>query len=225
MWQRWTTFILAWVSMATPTFCQSGDVDWGSGFDIFSTTMSTNSTLNVVGDDPKSMKDRHSSLGFSPSFSPLLQLDAGADECSVHFSTKAAALSRRLKAQKEEVAYLKARQQGNQAVVENLEQFLGSDLGDRRYEDKIKENIVGIQEDHKSCIEVVEKAEDDLKKQLEGDGLDVFTGMQNRIKEESLVFEDMLRAAADIAGRLERSSRALKSSFTRHLEDIVKIHQ
>uniref|UniRef100_A0A1A7XPS9 Uncharacterized protein n=1 Tax=Iconisemion striatum TaxID=60296 RepID=A0A1A7XPS9_9TELE len=221
---RWTNFILAWVSMATPILCQSGDGDWGSGYDIFSNTMANNSTVHIVGDDPESMKDSHHLLGFSPSLSPLLQWDAEADECSVHFSTEAAALSRRLKAQKEEVAYLKAVQHGNKAVVENLEQFVGSDLGDQRYEDVIKENIVGIQEDQKSCVVVVEKAEDDLKKQLEGDGSDAFTGMQ-KIKEESLVFEDMLRAAADIASRLERSSRALKASFSRQLKDIVKIHQ
>jgi hypothetical protein len=43
------------------------------------------------------------------------------------------------------LAYLKAIQHGNQAVVENLVQYIGAELGEEQsYEDVIEENIVGI---------------------------------------------------------------------------------
>ncbi|GAA6234251.1 uncharacterized protein LOC108895598 [Lates japonicus] len=225
MWHFWMPFILAWVSMATPTLCQSGDGDWGSGSDIFSAIMATNDTLQAVGDEPVRMKNNHewiTSTGIPPSPSPTLHYEPQPDKCSVHFSTNTA-WARRLKAQKEELAYLQAIQHGNKAVMENLAQFVGAELGDHSYEDVIKENIIGIQEDHKRCHEVVEKAEEDLEKQLEGDVLDALAGMQ-KIREESLAFEDMLHAAADIANRLESSSQALQASFTKQLKDIIKIH-
>lgn len=182
MWRFWMPFILAWVSMATPTLCQSGDGDWGSGLDIYSAIMATNDTSQAVGDEPARMKNNHkriTSTGIppSPSPSPTLHYEPQPDKCSVHFSTNAA-WARRLKAQEEELAYLQAIQHGNKAVMENLAQFVGAELGDHSYEDVIKENIIGIQEDHKSCHEVVEKAEEDLEKQLEGDALDALTGMQ-----------------------------------------------
>ncbi|XP_017282769.1 uncharacterized protein si:ch211-142k18.1 [Kryptolebias marmoratus] len=222
----WLNFILAWVSMATPILSQSGDGDWGSGYLAFPATADNNGSLRAVGDEPGRLTDDHrpaASEGFSPSPSPSFWYDVRPDECSVHFGTNSAASARRLRAQKEELARLKAIQRGNKAVVENLEQFVGGELGDQSYEDMIKDNIAGIQEDQKGCSEVMEKAEDGLKRQLEGDGLNAFTGMQ-KIREESLVFEDMLRAAADTASRLERSSRALRASFSRQLKDIVKIH-
>lgn len=78
----------------------------------------------------------------------------------------------------EELAYLQAIQHGNKAVMENLAQFVGAELGDQSYEDVIKENIIGIQEDQKSCHEVVEKAEEDLEKQLEGEASGALAGMQ-----------------------------------------------
>ncbi|MED6275137.1 hypothetical protein CHARACLAT_023494 [Characodon lateralis] len=134
--------------------------------------------------------------------------------------TNAAVSAQRLKARRKELDHLRAIQGGNKAVVENLEQFVGAQLGDQKYEDVIKENIIGIQEDYKGCKEDLEKAEEDLKSQLEGDG---FAGMQ-KVREESVVFEETLRAAADIASRLERSSRALHASFSRQLKDIVRIH-
>ncbi|XP_047429191.1 uncharacterized protein si:ch211-142k18.1 [Mugil cephalus] len=226
MWRCWIHFILAWVCIATPALCQSGDGDWGSGLESDSATIAANDTLQAVGDEPVRVKnniDWTTSAAFSPSTSPSLHYEPQPDECSVHFSTNAAS-ARRLKAQREELAYLQAIQHGNKAVVENLEQFVGAELGVQSYEDVIKENIIGIQEDHKSCHEVVEKAEEDLEKQLEGNVLDSSSGMQ-KIREESLAFEDMLRAAADIAGRLERSSQALHASFTKQLKDIVKIHR
>lgn len=167
-------FMLAWASMATPTLCQSGDL--GSGFDI-SSEMATNDTTQAVGDDPESMRDSQdwfTSEAFSTSSSPMLQYEPQLDKCSVHFSTSA----RRLKAQKEEMAYLQAIQHGNKAVVDNLVQFVGAELGDQSYEDVIKENIIGIQEDQKSCHEVVEKAEEDLQQQLEGEVSGILTGMQ-----------------------------------------------
>lgn len=42
----------------------------------------------------------------------------------------------------------------------------------------------------------------------------------SRVREESVVFEEMLRAAADIASRLERSSKALHASFTQQLKTL-----
>nr|XP_046228616.1 uncharacterized protein si:ch211-142k18.1 [Scatophagus argus] len=224
MCRCWMPFILAWVSMATPTLCQSGD--WGSGFDIYSAVMSTNATTQAIGDEPERMSDNKdwiTSAAFSPSSLPTLQYEPHPDKCSVHFSTNAALL-RRQKAQKEELAYLQAIQHGNKAVIENLAQFVGAELGDQSYEDVIKENIIGIQEDQKSCHEVVEKAEEDLEKQLEGEVSSAITGMQ-KIREESRAFEDMLRAAADIANRLEISSQVLHASFTKQLKDIAKRHR
>ncbi|XP_044026018.1 uncharacterized protein si:ch211-142k18.1 [Siniperca chuatsi] len=224
MWHCWMPFILAWVSMGTPTLCQSGD--WGSGFDIYSAIMATNDTSQAIGDEPARMRNNQdgiTSAVSSSSPSPTLLYEPQPDKCSVHFSTNAAS-ARRLKAQKEELAYLQAIQDGNKVVMENMEQFVGSEMGDQSYEDVIKENIIGIQEDQKSCHEVVEKAEEDLEKQLKGEVLGALAGMQ-KIREESLAFEDMLRAAGDIANRLEISSQALHVSFTKQLKDIAKIHR
>ncbi|XP_071394099.1 uncharacterized protein [Centroberyx affinis] len=227
MWRCWMPFILLWVSMATPTLCQSGDGDWGSGFDISSTIMATNDSSQAVGDEPARTTNNQAwitPLSFSPlpSASPTLLYDPQPDKCSVHFNTNSAS-ARRLKAQKEELAYLKAIQHGNQAVMENLVQYVGAELGEQSYTDVIQENIVGIREDHVSCQGVVEKAVEDLEKQLEGDVLEALAGMQ-KIREESLAFEDMLRATADIAGRLESSSQALHASFTKQLKNALKIH-
>ncbi|XP_034435807.1 uncharacterized protein si:ch211-142k18.1 [Hippoglossus hippoglossus] len=226
MWRCWMwPLILAWVSMATQTLCQSGDVDWGSGSDIDPAVMSTNDTSQAAGDEPVRMKnnrDSHTSAAF-PSPSPTLHHEPQPDRCSLHFATDAA-LARRLKAERGELAYLQAIQHGNEAVMENLAQFVGAEVGDQRYEDVIEENLVGTQEEHKRCQEVVEKAEEDLEKQLEGDALDSLAGMQ-KIREESSAFDNMLRAAADIANRLESSSQALQASFTKQLKDIIKIHR
>ncbi|XP_047244504.1 uncharacterized protein si:ch211-142k18.1 [Girardinichthys multiradiatus] len=218
MWQFWMKLILVWISLATPVFGQSGDNDWGSGFDIYPALMATSDTLEAAGDAPVSVKNNY--LLTTPSPPPLLQFEPQPDNCSVHFSTNAAVSAQRLKARRKELDHLRAIQGGNKAVVENLEQFVGAQLGDQKYEDVIKENIIGIQEDYKGCKEHLEKAEEDLKSQLEGDG---FAGMQ-KVREESVVFEETLRAAADIASRLERSSQALHASFSRQLKDIVRIH-
>lgn len=186
----------------------------------------TNATTQEISDEPVRMGQHEewiTSTGFSPSSSPTLQYEHQPDKCSVHFSTNTAS-ARRLKAQREELAYLQAIQHGNKAVMENLAQFVGAELGDQRYEDVIKENIIGIQADQKSCHEVVEKAEEDLEKQLEGEALGALAGME-KIREESLAFEGMLRAAADIANRLEISSQVLHASFTKQLKDIAKVHR
>ncbi|KAK5903613.1 hypothetical protein CgunFtcFv8_007377 [Champsocephalus gunnari] len=223
MWRCWMPFILAWLSMATPTLCQSGD--WGSGFEIFPALMATNDTSQAVGDEPVKMRNNEdwiTSATSSPSPpSPTMHYEPQPDECSVHFSTSAAG-ARRLKAQKEALAYLQAIQHGNKAVVENLVQFVGAELGDQSYEDVIKENVIGIQGDHKSCHEAVEKAEDDMAKQLEGEVLNA--GLQ-KIRKESSAFEDMHRAAVGIAKRLEISSQALHASFTKQLKDIGRIRR
>ncbi|CAJ1078156.1 uncharacterized protein LOC109987715 [Xyrichtys novacula] len=220
MGRCWMPFILILVTIATPTLCQSGD--WGSGFDIFSETL-TNDTSQAAGDEPERTKDLITSAAFPPSPSPSLQYEHQPDKCSVFFNTDPA-VARRLKAQREELAYLQAIQHGNKAVMENLEQFVGAELGDQSYEDVIKENIIGIQEDQKSCHEVVEKAEEDMEKQLEGVASGALTGMQ-KIREESLAFEDMLHAAAEIAKRLEVSSQSLHAAFAKQLKDIAKIHR
>lgn len=172
--------------MATPILGQSGDGDWGSGFGIFSARTANNGTFQAAGDEPVKVNNHHDwsiSAGSAPSPSPSLLYEPQTDQCSVLFNTNAAASAQRLKAQREELAYLQAIQRGNKAVVENLEQFVGAQLGDQRYEDVIKENIFGIQEDHKSCTEVVEKAEEDLKNQLEGEVLDSLAGMQKWVQD------------------------------------------
>ncbi|KAM8832495.1 uncharacterized protein AB9W97_003561 [Spinachia spinachia] len=222
MWCCWTHFVLAWVSMATPTLCQSGD--WGSGFEIDSATTAANETSRAVGDEPVrtgNNQDWKTAAAFSPSLVPKPQYEPGPDECSLHFSTSAAAPARRLKAQKEELAYLQALQHANKAVIENLEQFVGAELGDQSYEDVIKQNVVGIAEDNSGCREVVEKAEEDMQKQLEGE--ESSAGMQ-KMRDGSLALEELLRAAGGIANRLETSSQALHASFSKQLKDIAKIH-
>lgn len=167
----WTSFVLAWVVMATATFCQSGE--WGSGFDILSVA-ATNGTEQEVGDEPERSRENQFTA-FSPSPSPALQSDSHSlDKCSVHFSTSA----RRLTAQREELAYLQAVQHGNKAVVDNLVQFVGAEVGDQSYEDVIRENIIAIQEEQKNCHGVVEKAEEDLQQRLEGEVSGIRTGMQ-----------------------------------------------
>lgn len=218
----WMSLILTWASLVTPTFCQSGDGDWGSGFDKESTLMVNNDTSQAVGDEPVRTASNPDWIT-SESSAPTLLYEAQPDECLVHFSTKTAS-AQRLKAYKEELAYLQAIQHGNRAVMDNLAQFVDGDLGQHSYKDIIKENIIGIQEEHKNCHETVEKAEEDLKKQLEGEALNALSGMQ-KIKEESLAFEDMLAAAADIASRLESSALALHASFTRQLKHIVNTRQ
>lgn len=169
----WTSFVLAWVVTATATLCQSGE--WGSGFDILSVA-AVNGTEREVGDEPeRSREDQFTSAAFSPSPSPALQSDSQSlDKCSVHFSTSA----RRPRAQREELAYLQAVQHGNKAVVDELVQFVGAEVGDQSYEDVIRENIIAIQEEQKNCHGVVEKAEEDLQQQLEGEVSGIRAGMQ-----------------------------------------------
>lgn len=172
----WMSLILTWASLVTPTFCQSGDGDWGSGFDKESTLMVNNDTSQAVGDEPVRTASNPDWIT-SESSAPTLLYEAQPDECLVHFSTKTAS-AQRLKAYKEELAYLQAIQHGNRAVMDNLAQFVDGDLGQHSYKDIIKENIIGIQEEHKNCHETVEKAEEDLKKQLEGEALNALSGMQ-----------------------------------------------
>lgn len=167
-------FILAWVSMATPMLCQSED--WGSGLDKFSVT-TTNNTIQAMGDEHARMINNHDWLtpaGFSPLSSPMVQDEHQLDRCAVHFSTS----SLRLKVEKEHLAYMQTVQRGNKAAMDNLLQFVGTELGHQRYEDVIKENIISVQEDQKTCHEVVEKAEDDMQEQLEGQATGMLVGMK-----------------------------------------------
>ncbi|XP_061742117.1 uncharacterized protein LOC133542231 [Nerophis ophidion] len=215
MWHWWVPFVLALVSMAIPTISQSGDGDYGSGFDIYPSITATDGPLQSVADEPARVKNNPVSPDVSSS--PLHQ-----QTCAVHFSTSDVS-ARKLKAQREELAYLQAMQHANKAVMENLVQYVGAEVGHESYEEVIRANMVGILEDHKSCLEVTEKAEEDLKKQLQGNVLDTLAGMQ-KIHDESLAFEDMLRAAFDMAKRLESLSQTLHASFTKQLRDTVKVH-
>ncbi|KAI5619819.1 hypothetical protein C0J50_20585 [Silurus asotus] len=144
--------------------------------------------------------------------------DSKADGCSVNFHTSQA-MSRRLQVAKEEMAYLKALQHGNQAVMENLIQFVGAEMGDQSYQDIIQENIVGIKENHASCLGVLRKATEELENQLEGAD---FAGIQ-KITEDSLTFERMLRVTIDIANQLETSSRTLHLQITEQLRKGLKL--
>ncbi|XP_054617049.1 uncharacterized protein si:ch211-142k18.1 [Dunckerocampus dactyliophorus] len=212
MWCRWMPFIVVLVSTATPTICQSGDGDYGSGFDVYPPITATHGPLQSVADEPAGVTNK-------PASADVSALPPQEETCAVHFATGGVS-ARRLKAQKEELAYLQALQHANEAVMENLVQYVGAELGDQSYEEVIRANMVGIREDHKSCQEVTEKAERDLEKQLEGEVLDTLAGMQ-KIRDGSLAFEDMLRAASDAAGRLESSSQALHASFTKQPRDTV----
>lgn len=73
---------------------------------------------------------------------------------------------------------MQAIQNGNKAVMNNLVQFVGEELGDHSYEDVITENIIGIRDDQKGCQEVVEKAEEDMQQRFEGEALDILTGIK-----------------------------------------------
>ncbi|XP_051951539.1 uncharacterized protein si:ch211-142k18.1 [Xyrauchen texanus] len=199
--------------LVMPVYCQSGDGgEWGSG-DIPGAVFTGNTSATVfhtVGDDPARTEG---AAWTKPHFQALPETKDG--DCSVSFHTSQV-MSRRLRAFREEVAYLKAIQHGNHAVMENLVQFVGAEMGDQRYEDLIQENIVGIKEDHISCESVVTKATEEMENQLEGDAQATLTGIQ-KIKEESLVFEEMLRTTADIATQMESSSRALHVELMKQL--------
>ncbi|CAL8394085.1 unnamed protein product [Gadus morhua 'NCC'] len=138
------------------------------------------------------------------------------DVCSTHFSTKPRVSARWLKAQREELTHMRAVQHGNQAVVENLVQYLSEEVGEQRYEDIIQENIAGIKEGHASCQEATQKALEDLERQLEGDVMETLSRMQ-RIREELASFEGLRRGVVDAAGRLELAVPALQASFTRKI--------
>lgn len=182
--------------------------------------MTTNDTSQAVGDEPVRMRNNHDWIASaasspSPSPSPTLHYDPQPDKCSVHFSTNTAS-ARRLKAQKEELAYLQAIQYGNQAVMENLVQYVGAELGDQSYEDVIKENIIGIQDENKSCHEVVEKAEEDLEKQLEGDALDTLAGMQKWVQQ--IIFQVNKSVLSFINFKVEMYREQLKKDQNRTQE-------
>jgi len=155
--------------LVMPVYCQSGDDgELGSG-DISGPVVTGNSSAPIFhapGDEPDRTR---------PLFQTLSETEGG--DCYVHFHT-GQVMTRRLRAFREEVAYLKALQHGNQAVMENLVQFVGAEMGDQRYEEVIQENIVGIREDHVSCETVVTKAAEEMESQLEGDTLDTSAGIQ-----------------------------------------------
>lgn len=164
MEQRWTLCALLFIATLILGHCQSGDRgDWGSGSmpELLFTTAS-NPIPNTVSNDP-------ANPGSTDWTKTLFQVipDSIADGCSVNFHTSQV-MSRRLQVAKEEMVYLKALQLGNQAVMENMIQFVGAEMGNQSYQEIIQENILGIKENHESCVEVLKKAADELENQLEG---------------------------------------------------------
>ncbi|KAF7690245.1 uncharacterized protein si:ch211-142k18.1 [Silurus meridionalis] len=215
MEQHCTLCVLLFIATLTLGHCQSGDGgDWGSGSmpELLFTSTSTPIPNTVYNDSPNP-----ESTNWTKSLFQVIP-DSKADGCSVNFHTSQA-MSRRLQVAKEEMAYLKALQHGNQAVMENLIQFVGAEMGDQSYQDIIQENIVAIKEDHASCVGVLRKATEELENQLEGAGL---AGIQ-RITEDSLTFERMLRVTTDIANQLETSSRTLHLQITEQLRKGLKL--
>ncbi|XP_026858794.2 uncharacterized protein si:ch211-142k18.1 [Electrophorus electricus] len=217
MGQCWALAATLFITLLMPVQCQSGDTeDWGSGSVLEAVFNVSTPVLHTAEDDP-------AWFGNTYWTKPLFQLipETTTDDCSVYFQTNQA-MYRRLRAAREEVAYLKALQHGNQAVVENLVQFVGAEMGEHSYQEVIQENIAGIREDHASSEGVMKKAAEELENQLEGDFLNAQAGIQ-KIKEGSLAFEQMLRATADIASRLEISSRTLHMALTKQLRKTTRV--
>ncbi|KAL2082279.1 hypothetical protein ACEWY4_022097 [Coilia grayii] len=237
MWLRCTCGVLLFACLLTSARAQSGEGEWGSGGEESTMTTTTpeptlpsNATTPVtsreVGDDPV----RSGDAGWPPPFFEAILLDKDEDEdededgeegeCSVNFNTSPA-WARQMKAYRDELAYLKAIQHGNQAVVENLVQYVGAEMGDQRYQDVIEENIAGVREEYSSCSGVVDKTAEELQSQLEGNNQEALAALQ-KIKEESLAFADMLHTATDIAGRLESTSKALHASLGQQVRRSLK---
>ncbi|KAJ8008673.1 hypothetical protein DPEC_G00080860 [Dallia pectoralis] len=223
LWGRLLASLLCISTATTPCLSQSGDAgDWGSGFDVSTTTLST--ILNT-----SSPQEHRDELGGAKRVFWVKTLTSEAlptptpevDKCSVRFSTSQPR-SRSLTVQRQDLYILKDIQHGNQAEVENLVQYVGAELREeQRYEDVIKENIAGLREDHHDCDRVVQKVVQDLEAELEGDTVEVVAGKQ-RIRKEILVLEGLIQAAAVIATRLDISSQALHTSFTKQLKDSLK---
>lgn len=174
MRQHWTLGTLLFIASLISSHCQSGEEgDLGSG--SMPEVMFTNASASIpqaFGDDPA----RPASTDWTePLFQAMPEVEA--DDCSVHFNTNQATF-RRLRVVRDEVDYLRALQHGNQAVVENLVQFVGAELGNQRYQEIIQENIAGIREDHASSEGVVKKAAEELENQLEGDIVQVLNRLQ-----------------------------------------------
>ncbi|CAL8312959.1 unnamed protein product [Lota lota] len=214
MWRRMLCIFL-WVSVARLILSQSGDDDWGSGLEVSTPRLAVaGNTSMTAGTELWRRTDSHAL--FSPA--PIMLYEDQSDACSTHFNTNTRVSARWLKAQREELSYMRAIQHGNQAIVENLAQYVSAEVGEQRYEDIIQENIVGIKEDHASCQGATQKALEDLQKQLEGDVMETLTGM-HKIREELAAFEGMRRSVADAAARLELAVPALQASFTRKLRN------
>lgn len=199
MWLQWNRCALICALLLASAHAQSGDAaEWGSGEDerpnVFftsnatatSTTAPDSVTSQEVGDDPVQSGGRRSSdASWPPPFFEAIMLggeegeedEVAEDACAVNFQTSAA-WARQMKAYRDELAYLKAIQHGNQAVVENLVQYVGADMGEQRYQDVIEENISGIREEYSSCSGVVDKTAEELKTQLEGDSQEALAGIQ-----------------------------------------------
>ncbi|KAI1897983.1 hypothetical protein AGOR_G00088910 [Albula goreensis] len=200
---HWVLGVLVSVSMVIVGLSQSGDGEWGSG-DSPHLVLTHNSTQ-----DPRDQPVEGGG-------------DGNSERCSSLFHTCPAS-ARWLRAQREELSYLRAIHHANQAVMENLIQYISAEMGEQPYQQVIQENVAGIREDHASCQGVVEKITDNLETQLEGEALETLAEAK-KIKEESLAFEDMLQTATEIANKLEISSQALHASFTKQLKKAHIIH-
>lgn len=164
MEQRWTLCALLFIATLILGHCQSGDGgDWGSGNmpELLFTTTST--------PIPNTVCNKTANSRSTDWTKPVFQVipDSKPDGCSVNFHTSQT-MFRRLQVAKEEMAYLKALQHGNQAVMENLIQFVGAEMGDQSYQEVIQENIAGIKENLASCMGDLKKATEELENQLEG---------------------------------------------------------
>lgn len=181
MWLKWTRSAVFCAFLLASAHAQSGDGEWGSGAEtpglVFTSNATTATTSQEVGDDPIQIGD----AGWPPPFFEAISLGEDGEEaegeCTVNFQTSLA-WARQMKAYRDELTYLKAIQHGNQAVVENLVQYVGAEMGEQRYQDVIEENIGGIKEEHSSCSGVVEKTAEELQTQLAGDSQEALTGIQ-----------------------------------------------
>ncbi|KAL4630492.1 hypothetical protein GN956_G15839 [Arapaima gigas] len=197
MFLYWVLGILL-VSAVVPSICQSGDGNWGSG----ELSQAPSGTLLS---EPKD----------GPEESKTATVD-DPEHCPMRFYTCPVS-ARRLRAMREELSYLQSIQQGNQAVLAHLVQYISAEMGEQSYQDVVQENMAGIKEDHLSCEGVIQKVEEDMKTQLEGGILEILAGT-HKIKEESLAFESMLSTVLNMAQKLESSIQSLHASFTKQLK-------
>ncbi|KAK1170420.1 hypothetical protein AOXY_G7261 [Acipenser oxyrinchus oxyrinchus] len=147
-----------------------------------------------------------------------LEPESSSDQCSITFhTTQQPVSSSPCSARKdqrvsweEELSYLNKLAHSNKVLMESLIYTASSEVGEEKYQEVISEAIVGIREDNLKFDGVVKKVLDEFEMQLEGD----LDGAQ-KVKEEYLIVEQMLRSTERIAKKLERASQDLYSSLTK----------